>query len=117
MTELICIVCPKGCRLHIDEENGYKITGNGCEKGITYGMKELTDPTRVVTSTVRIEGAEIPRMPVKTNGDIPKGMIAEAMNLLDGITLQAPVAVGTVVVNNILGTGVDFVATRTLAKM
>ncbi|MDL2324978.1 DUF1667 domain-containing protein [Ruminococcaceae bacterium OttesenSCG-928-A16] len=117
MKELICIVCPKGCHLKIDEENGFAVTGNACEKGPVYAVKELTNPTRVVTSTVRIQGAEIPRMPVKTDGDIPKDKIFAAMQLLNGVTLQAPVRVGTVIVPNILGTGKNFVATRSLGKI
>ena len=70
MRELICITCPKGCHLKVDEENGYKVTGNGCPRGAIYGKKECTHPTRVVTSTVKIVGAEIERLSVKTNGDI-----------------------------------------------
>lgn len=48
MTELICIVCPKGCHLKVDEQNDYAVTGNGCKRGEAYGKKELTNPTRVV---------------------------------------------------------------------
>ena len=66
MTELICIVCPKGCHLKVDEENGYAVTGNSCEKGAAYGKKELTNPTRVVTSTVRVEGGGFRSRPTGT---------------------------------------------------
>lgn len=114
MKELICIVCPKGCHLKVDESNGFAVTGNSCEKGPAYAVKELTNPTRVVTSTVRIQGGEIPRLPVKTDGDIPKEKMFEAMRLLDPILLQAPVKVGDVVLADIWGTGVNFVATRSL---
>lgn len=116
MKELICIVCPKGCHLKVDEENGYAVTGNACARGEVYGKKELTNPTRVITSTVRIVGAEIARLPVKTNTDIPKGKIFEAMRLLDSITLQAPVKAGDMVAE-IPGTGAAFVATRSLPKL
>ena len=51
MTDLICIVCPKGCHLKVDEENGYKVTGNGCPRGAAYGEKELVNPTRAVSYT------------------------------------------------------------------
>ena len=54
MTELTCIVCPKGCRLNVDEENGFLVTGYGCSRGKEYGHKELTAPTRTLTSIVRI---------------------------------------------------------------
>lgn len=117
MTELICIVCPKGCHLKVDEENGYSVTGNSCEKGAAYGKKELTNPTRVVTSTVRVDGGEKRRVSVKTNRDIPKGKMLEAVALLDTVCLTAPVHIGDVVLEDILGTGADFVATGTVLKL
>lgn len=116
MTELVCILCPKGCHLQVDEANGYAVTGNACPRGVVYGQKELRDPTRTVTSTVRVTGAHIPRLPVKTSAEIPKALVRQAARLLDEVTLAAPVALGTVVLQNILGTGVDFVATRSLEK-
>ena len=61
MTELICIVCPKGCHLKVDEEKDFAVTGNGCPRGAEYGKKELTNPTRVITSTVCVEGGAIRR--------------------------------------------------------
>lgn len=114
MTELICIVCPKGCHLHVDEQNGYAVTGNSCEKGAAYGKKELVNPTRVVTSTVKIHGADCRRLPVKTDADIPKGMIFDAMKLLNGVEVIVPASIGDIVVEDILGTGVNFVATKNI---
>ena len=114
MKELICIVCPKGCHLKVDENNDYAVTGNGCPRGAEYGKAELTNPTRVVTSTVRIVGASLPRCPVKTNGVIPKGMIFDIMKALDEVSLTAPVTVGDVVIENVCGTGVNVVAAHTM---
>lgn len=114
MKELICIVCPKGCHLKVDENNDYAVTGNGCPRGAEYGKAELTNPTRVVTSTVRIAGASLPRCPVKTDGVIPKGMIFDIMKELDNVELTAPVTVGQVVIENVCGTGVNVVAARTM---
>jgi len=114
MKELICIVCPKGCHLKVDENNDYAVTGNGCPRGAEYGKAELTNPTRVVTSTVRIVGASLPRCPVKTSGVIPKGMIFDIMKELDNVELTAPVTVGQVVIENVCGTGVNVVAARTM---
>ena len=108
MKELICIICPKGCHLKVDEENGCAVTGNGCARGAEYGKKEITDPTRVITSTVGITGGIYSRCPVKTDRPIPKKMIGDAMELLpEGFTCP-----GDVVVSDILGTGANFVATR-----
>lgn len=111
MKELICIVCPKGCHLRVDEENGYAVTGNACPRGAQYGRTELVNPTRVLTSTVCVEGALHRRCPVKTNGAIPKGKMMDVMRALDGVCLQAPVALGQVVIANVCGTGADIVAT------
>ena len=112
MKELICIVCPKGCHLKVDEENGYAVTGNSCPRGAEYGKKELISPTRVITSTVRVEGGTLRRVSVKTSRDIPKQDIFKAMRLLNGVTVQAPVSIGDVIVKDLLGLGVDFVATK-----
>ncbi|MDL2253012.1 DUF1667 domain-containing protein [Ruminococcaceae bacterium OttesenSCG-928-I18] len=114
MTELICIGCPKGCLLHVDEENDHAVTGNGCKVGATYGKKELQNPTRTLTSTVCIRGAEIPRLPVKTDREIPKALLLDAMSLLDNIVVQAPIILGDVILQNLLDTGANFVASRSL---
>lgn len=111
MTELICIVCPKGCHLHVDEANDCKVMGNQCSRGEEYGKIELTTPTRVITSTVRIKGAAHARAPVKTDIPIPKGMIFVAMRLLDDVELSSPVKTGDAVVE-IPGTAARFVVTR-----
>lgn len=112
MTELICIVCPKGCHLKVDPENDFAVTGHGCQRGIAYGKDELQNPVRVITSTVAIHGAAHRRCPVKTDGPIPKALISEAMKALDNCQLQAPVKSGQIVAPNLCGTGVNFVATR-----
>lgn len=112
MTDLICIVCPKGCHLKVDEENGYKVTGNGCPRGAVYGEKELVNPTRVITSTVRVDAETARRVPIKTNSDIPKGKIYNIMDELTKVTAKAPVNVGDVIIKDVLGLGVDIVATK-----
>ena len=114
MTELICITCPKGCHLKVDEENGYAVTGNSCPRGAVYGKSELLHPVRTITSTVRVEGASIPRLPVKTDRPLAKEKMMDCMRLLDGILVQAPVHVGDVLAENILGTDVNIVACKTL---
>ena len=114
MKNLICIVCPKGCHLQVDEDNGYAVTGNSCPRGAEYGKTELLHPTRVLTSTVRVDGGLHRRLPVKTSAPIPKELLFQAMEALNGVTLTAPVTVGQVVIANLLGTGVDVVATRNM---
>lgn len=114
--ERICIACPLGCHLTIDVDNNYEVTGNNCKKGIEYGKKELQNPTRTVTSTVRIKNGIYPRIPVKTNGEVPKDAIFDVMNLLDDITLEAPVTMGDIILSNIANTGIDLVVTRSMEK-
>ena len=92
MKELICIVCPKGCHLRVDEEKDYQVTGHSCPRGAEYGRQELLNPTRVLTSTVRVEGGLHARLPVKTDGVIPKEKMMEAVRLLDSVRAQAPVS-------------------------
>ncbi|MCL2122060.1 MAG: DUF1667 domain-containing protein [Clostridiales bacterium] len=110
MIELICIECPKGCRLKVEEDGS--VTGQACARGLVYGREEARNPVRVVTSTVRIEGGVYRRCPVKTNGRIPKSLMREAVQALDELCLRSPVRAGQVVVANVCGAGVDFVAVR-----
>jgi CxxC motif-containing protein len=112
MKQLICICCPKGCHLSVDEENGYAVTGNGCPKGADYGKKELTNPTRIITSTVKITGAQHRRCPVKTDRDIPKELMFQTMELLDEVQLVSPVKRGDIVISNLLGTGANVIVTK-----
>jgi len=114
MNEVICILCPVGCLLKVDEDGG--VTGNSCPRGEAYGREEVQNPTRVVTSTVRVSGGTHRRCPVRTASAIPKRLIPEAMRLLDGAELAAPIDMGQVVVADICGTGVPFVTTRGLNK-
>jgi CxxC motif-containing protein len=114
MTELICIVCPKGCSLRVDENNDFKVTGHECARGEIYGRDELKNPTRVITSTVKIDGAIYRRCPVKTKSAIPKHLIRDAMLLLENVELTSPVEEGHVVIEDVLGAGIRFITTRSL---
>ncbi len=114
MKEVICICCPKGCHLKVDENNDYAVTGNACPNGAAYGKEELTHPTRIITSTVRAVGGLHPRCTVKTAAPIPKEMMFDVMKALDDVVVNAPVQVGDVVLENVCNTGVNIVATRNL---
>lgn len=116
MTELICITCPRGCHLLVDEENGYKVTGNSCPRGAVYGENELKNPVRVVTSTVRTNSEIEPRCPVKTETAIPKGKMFETMRLLDDIVLSTPIKTGDIVIENVLDTGINIISCKNIEK-
>ena len=117
--ELICIGCPMGCPLTVELENGEikTITGYTCKKGETYARKEVTNPTRIVTSTVRVEGGRADMVSVKTREDIPKDKIFQCVKALKGVTVKAPIRIGDVVVADVAGTGVDIVATKEVLKL
>ena len=117
MEKVICVVCPKGCRLTVCPEGDLTVTGHGCKRGEVYGKKEVTNPTRVITSTVKISGGLYPRCSVKTDRDIPKRMIMEAVSMLSDVVLEAPVHIGDVVVADVCGTGARFIATKNMDKV
>ena len=116
MKNLICIVCPRGCRLTVDEENGYAVTGNSCPRGAEYGKNEILNPVRTLTTTVRIESETMKLCPVRTEKPIPKGKMFEAVKVLSGIQLKAPVKTGDVALKDILYTGADVIVTRDILK-
>ena len=116
MKEIVCIVCPRGCRLQVDEAN-HSVSGNHCERGAAYGIQELTAPTRTLTSTVRLEGSSLlRRCPVKTSEPIPKQLMLEAAAALDRLCVHVPVQTGQVLVSDFVGTGTNLVSTRTIIK-
>ncbi len=115
--ELTCIGCPMGCQITVELDGGEvkSVKGNTCQKGDVYARKEVTNPTRIVTSTVVIRGGDKPRLSVKTANDIPKDKIFEVMKDIDAAHPSAPVKIGDVIVENVAGTGVNVIATRNIA--
>ena len=112
--ELICIGCPMGCPLTV-EMNGTEVvsvTGNTCPRGDAYARKEVTNPTRIVTSTVKVEGGKVDMVSVKTKEDIPKGKIFDCVKALKTVEVAAPVHIGDLIMKDVAGTGVDVVATK-----
>lgn len=117
--EIICIICPEGCHIGLaagsPDSGGHinpaDIYGNKCKRGRTYALNELTDPVRVLTTTVRVEGGDMPLAPVKSEKPLPKGLLLDCMDIINGFTAKAPVKRGDVLIKDILGTGVDIVAT------
>ena len=114
--ELICIGCPMGCSITVtmEKENIVEIQGYTCPKGKAYAEKEVTNPTRIVTSTVRLTGSKTGAAVVscKTAQDIPKGKIFAVAAALKQVVAKAPVEIGDVLLANVAGTGVDVVATK-----
>ena len=117
--ELTCIGCPMGCPLIVTMEAGevISVTGNTCKRGDVYARKEVTNPTRIVTSTVRVSGGDADMVSVKTKEDIPKGKIFECVKALKSVEVPAPVYIGDVLVKDVAGTGVDIVATKNVESI
>lgn len=111
---LTCICCPLGCQITVELENGEikSIAGNTCKRGEDYAKKEVIFPTRTVTSTVKVNGGKAPTVSVKTKSEIPKNKIFDCVKALKEVTMQAPIAIGDVVLSNVAGTGIDIVATK-----
>ena len=114
---LTCIGCPLGCTLTVELENGQveSIAGSTCRRGDDYARKEVTNPTRIITSTVRVTGGAEEMVSVKTRTDIPRESIARCVKALKGIEAAAPVRMGEVILENAAGTGVDVIATKEIA--
>lgn len=113
---LTCINCPMGCALTVEMDGNevISVSGNTCKRGDTYGRKEVTNPTRIVTSTVRVKDGESDMVSVKTKQDIPKGKIFECVKALKDVEVQAPVHIGDVIVADVAGTGAAIVATKSV---
>lgn len=115
---LTCIGCPLGCPLLVTIENGEvtSVTGNTCKRGDIYARKEVTNPTRIVTSTVKVSGGRLAMVSVKTRSDIPKGQIFDVVRALKDVTVKAPVHIGDVILEDAAHTGVDIIATKNVEK-
>lgn len=116
----LCIGCPLGCRLEVDEaEDGHvvEVRGFSCKRGNTYALQEHTAPQRMVTTTVQIEGALHVRLPVRTNNPVSKTQVVAICEALRTITVAAPIQRGTIILPNVLNTGVDVIASRTMAAL
>ena len=113
---LTCIGCPVGCQLTVTM-NGRDVTeesGNNCKRGAVYGAKEVTNPTRIVTTTVRVTGGEIGAVSVKTKEDIPKEKIFDCIKALKDLEVKAPVHIGDLILADVAGTGTDIIATKSV---
>lgn len=112
-TNITCISCPVGCELTVegDGENIVSIEGAACKRGEQYAKAEYTHPERILTSLVRVTGADVPLAPIRSNKPVPKNMLFQCMDVIRGVSLPKPVHAGDVVVADICGTGADMVAT------
>ena len=116
--EMTCIVCPNGCELTLElEENVIKnVIGASCKKGIAYATQEIQNPKRTISSLVKVNNGEMPLVSVRTTTAIPKNRIFDVMKEIKNIEVDAPIKVEQVIINNVLGLGVDIIATKSICK-
>ena len=118
ITKLICITCPKGCTLEVHREGDTVVkVEQGCKRGHEYANRELVDPRRMVSSTVKISGGVHPLLPVYTSDVFPKPRIPELMSALRSLKIKAPVRMNEVVIKDALGTGINILASRDIPKL
>lgn len=106
----VCIICPRGCLLTIDDE--MNVTGNTCPRGEAYARSEVTNPTRIITSSVRVNNREDTLVSIKTSAPVPKGRMLEVMEEINKVSVSAPTHIGDVVIKNVLGLDVDIIITK-----
>lgn len=114
MKELICITCPRGCHLMVDDK--LNVSGNNCPRGEAYAKAELTHPLRMVTSTVKITSELETRLPVKTSKPIAKELIGKVMEEIKKINAKAPIEIGDILIKDIFASGVDIIATKNVSR-
>ena len=115
--ELTCIVCPRGCRIQVWEEEGvHRCEGNQCIRGEVYAIQEVTEPRRMFTSTVQLNGSQLKRCPVVSSSVIKKTDVFKVVDILENVVLEAPVFLNQVVIKNILESRIDIIASRSIKK-
>jgi len=111
--KILCVTCPKGCSLEVTREgNTVTEVKGGCERGHEYAQRELVDPRRMVATSIRIKNGIHPLLPVYTSAPFPKPRIMELQKKLRKVEVHAPVKMGSVLIQNILDSGIDIIASR-----
>lgn len=109
-----CIVCPNGCDISVDIEDGKMISieGEGCKRGYEYVKQELTNPQRNIASSILLENGLLPLVSVRLSKPIPKEKIFEVMSVIKKAHLKAPVVIGQVAISDVLGLNSDVIVTK-----
>ena len=117
--ELTCINCPMGCRITVTMEgdNIISVEGNTCKRGHLYACNEVKSPVRTVTTTIKVIGGESDRVSCKTKDPVPKDKIFEVMDAINKASAKAPIAIGDVLIEDCVGTGIPVVATKAVNSL
>lgn len=119
--KIVCTNCPLGCKINViyadaDETEIVEVKGNRCKRGLEFVKQEITDPLRVVVTSVKVEDGEIPMASVRSDKPVPLRLMQDIMNILKQTKVKAPVKRGDIVIQNILDTGSDIIATRSVNR-
>ena len=120
-----CTTCPSECLLTVEVERDAdgavvevrSVTGNSCPRGDKFAYQELICPMRVLTTTIAVSGGDEALLPVRTAEAIPLALHAQAMNLIRGLVVNAPIRIGDVVLEDLLGTSIDLVASMDIDRV
>lgn len=114
--EILCTVCPRGCAVTVEGEGGRveSVSGNTCERGRQYASAEFVHPVRILTTTVRIKGTENELLPVRSSVPVPKELLFACMEEIRKAEAELPVSMYQVIIPDVLGTGADITATKTV---
>ncbi len=113
-----CIVCPVSCSLTVYQEGeNIIVEGNSCERGKVFGKNEFINPKRMLTTTVKVIGSNLKRLPIISSDEIPKDRIFEIVQELYKISVEAPIKRGQTIIEDICGTGVNIIASRSVKKI
>lgn len=119
MEKIVCVLCPMGCKIKYDALNGkiVSLEGNRCPRGVSYLEDELREPKRIVPTSVKVINGEMSLVSVKTSKPIPRRLIPQFMQMVKRVEVEAPIKVGDVIIKNVLDTGADVIATRTVRRV
>ena len=112
-----CIVCPTGCEIHVKNVSGELIIeGHTCKRGEEYAKTEFIAPRRILTTTMRVKNGLIPLIPVRTNIPIPKEKLVDVLKEIAKLEIEAPLVMGDILINNVLGLDANVIASRDMIK-
>ncbi len=113
-----CIVCPTGCEIQAKKGQKGNIVFEGytCKRGLEYANQEFYEPKRILTTTIRVESGFLPLIPVRTDKPILKEKLSEALIEIAKTKVNAPIKMGEILIENILGLESNVIASRNLPK-
>jgi len=116
-TNITCILCPIGCEIRINTKELIILDGAKCKKGIEYSKNEVLNPKRILTTSILVKNGILPLVSVKTSKPIPKDKIFKILEIIKKTSVNAPIKIGEIIIKNILDTGSDIIATKTIKKL